>query len=304
MSRNDLVENGILYVLGGISGAALGSLVLSLNMISVEAGRSIDILIIAALLGIIVAVSIRDYKGGQTHRASQKVWGQAVALIAHEMRTNLTSMSWAIQLVLQNYGDKISEEDRKMLESTVSSIKTTVAHSANLLDINKLSISLEWTALADVKKILKEIVEKFTEGAKRAGIEVISDIRLDAQREVEIDLRRLRIILENLLENAIQYTVGAQKVVTITITNDETDMHLSVRDTGIGIPEKEKAKIFSEFFRASNARKVLSSGSGIGLYMCAQYIQAHKGTIRFDSKEGEGTTFYVSLPLKEITDLK
>ncbi len=80
-------------------------------------------------------------------------------------------------------------------------------------------------------------------------------------------------------------------------------MLISVSDTGIGIPESEQEKIFGEFYRASNARVKLSSGSGIGLYTCAQYVQAHRGTIRFESKENVGTTFFITIPLKTIADV-
>ena len=117
-------------------------------------------------------------------------------------------------------------------------------------------------------------------------------------------MMRFRIILENLLENAIQYTTGEKREITVTVYNDAVAMTIMVKDTGIGIPEKEHSKIFSEFFRASNARKKLSNGSGIGLHMCAKYIKAHHGTIRFESKEGEGSIFYVTLPLKSAADVK
>jgi signal transduction histidine kinase len=65
----------------------------------------------------------------------------------------------------------------------------------------------------------------------------------------------------------------------------------------------KKEKIFAKFYRAKNAREKLSGGSGIGLYMCEQYVKAHKGTINFESKVNEGTTFYIKLPLKSVVDV-
>ena len=85
---------------------------------------------------------------------------------------------------------------------------------------------------------------------------------------------------------------------------DASDAILISAKSGIGIPDAAKDKIFGEFFRAENARKALSAGSGIGLYTAQQYSKAHKGSIRFESKEGVGTTFYVTIPLKTVADVK
>ena len=112
-------------------------------------------------------------------------------------------------------------------------------------------------------------------------------------------LRNGRIEIDNnLLENAIQYTINEKKLVEVNIDNTAKNLNIKVADTGIGIPKGEQKKIFDEFYRASNARVKLQTGSGIGLYACAQYVKAHKGTIKFDSKENEGTTFYITIPLK------
>lgn len=79
---------------------------------------------------------------------------------------------------------------------------------------------------------------------------------------------------------------------------------MKVTDTGMGIPIEEQENIFSAFFRASNARRKQSTGSGIGLHMCYQYVKVHHGTIRFESTEGKGTTFYITIPLKTSADVK
>jgi signal transduction histidine kinase len=76
----------------------------------------------------------------------------------------------------------------------------------------------------------------------------------------------------------------------------------SVTDTGIGIPQEEQKKIFNKFYRASNARQKISKGTGIGLYLSKFFVDTHKGRIGFDSKEGQGTTFYFSLPLTGKTE--
>lgn len=235
-----------------------------------------------------------------------EIRNETIALITHEMRTSLTSSSWAILLILKNYTDKISEKDRRMLEGVVDSIKATAVHSVHLLDISlldvrKLNIYLSTTNLNTIEEMFKEITEKFAFGAGREGITLKSNIKLDPEKEVDVDMVRLRVIIENLLDNAIQYSGAGKKEIEVKIDNDEKNLNIMIRDTGIGIPESEQADIFSEFYRATNAKRKLEIGSGIGLFMCKKYVSAHHGTIRFESRENQGTTFFITIPLKSET---
>lgn len=305
---NNTFERIFTHILGSIVGAAIGLTLKSMSTAFAETYMSQLILALCVVIGLIVSIAITETKAELTLRKNNKIRDETVALITHEMRTGLTSTGWAIDLVLKKYDAAISADDKQLLSDVMKSIKTTVMHSVNLLDISlldigKLAISLSWAKLDAVETMFKETLEKYTLGAKKHDIELTDTIELDTAREVEVDMMRLRIILENLLENAIQYTKGDIRKIHVEIKNDMKNMNITVKDTGIGIPETEKAKIFSEFYRASNARKMLASGSGIGLYTCAQYVKAHHGTIRFESSENQGTTFFITIPLKTIADV-
>lgn len=311
---SSVLERFLSYLVGGIAGTIVGIILLSFHhstMLETDIERRL-LLIICAAGGLLLSIAITEFRNAVAMKKNTLIRDETVALITHEMRTGLTSTGWAIDLMLKKYKQAMSAEDVQLLQDIVTSIHTTVMHSVNLLDISlldikKLSIALTWTKLDKVEEMFREVLEKYTIGAGEKGIELTSDVALDHDREAEVDLMRLRIILENLLENAIQYTLGdggKKKTIHVTIGNDQKGMDISVKDNGIGIPESEQPKIFNEFYRASNARKKLSSGSGIGLYTCAQYTQAHRGKITFSSKEGEGTTFFVSIPLKTAADVK
>ncbi len=311
---NTLTEKILSHVLGGILGIVVGFTVLSFNIGGMfdTVTEQVALVTVMAVIGILGSVTILEYRATKEMKRNTLIRDETVALITHEMRTGLTSTGWAIDLVLKKYKQAMSAEDVQLLEDIVASIHTTVMHSVNLLDvslldIHKLSIALTWVKLDKVHEMFKEVVEKYSIGAGQKGITLKSDIVLDQDRQAEVDVMRLRIVLENLLENAIQYTqgdAGLEKTISVSITNDSKNMNLKVSDTGIGIPQSEHAKIFSEFYRASNARRKLSSGSGIGLYTCAQYVKAHRGTIRFESEEGKGTSFFVTVPLKTAADVE
>lgn len=307
------LERLLSYVIGALIGAGIGSLLISIRMPIVDPMCADIIAKIMPLIGLLGAMVIVEYRHERFMKKSQMIRDETVALITHEMRTSLTSTGWAIGMVLKKYGEHLERGDKDLLTGVVDSIHTTVMHSVNLLDVSlldigKLSISLEWTKLSKVAELLHEMLEKYTMGAEGHGIVLTKKIQIEEDKMAEVDMLRLRIILENLLENAIQYTAdnkaNGEKKISVEVFNDEKQLHITVADNGIGIPQAEHAKIFGEFYRASNARKKLSTGSGIGLYTTVNYIKAHHGQISFTSKEGEGTTFSITIPLKTEADVQ
>jgi len=107
----------------------------------------------------------------------------------------------------------------------------------------------------------------------------------------------LRQLMENLVSNAIKYT-KAGGWVTVEFTAGPDGLRVIVDDTGIGIPAGEQAKLFTEFFRASNAKDVQEEGTGLGLALAKQTAERHGGTLRLCSEEGVGTTVTVDLPFR------
>jgi len=115
--------------------------------------------------------------------------------------------------------------------------------------------------------------------------------------EIRMDLRGLRLILSNLLSNAIKYTL--QGTVEVNLHRNDRFAVFQVRDSGIGIPEKDIPKLFQEFFRAGNAKKARITGSGVGLAGVKSIVERFQGTMELQSRENYGSTFTVQLPLYE-----
>jgi signal transduction histidine kinase len=305
---SEIVEKIVFISLGIVSGVVIAIILLSLDIPFIASNPEFICTMLLAIIGLLSAVIILFYKRYKLSKTEFNKRNETIALITHEMRTSLTSTSWAIAYVLKEYEKIISEVDKKMLDGIIKSIHTTVMHTVNLLDtsmldIGKINISLSWITLEKVEEMIREVVEKYKIGVKKDGIVVTDEISLDYKNEVEVDILRLRIILENLIENSIQYIRDDLKEIDVKVSNTPKALNIEISDSGIGIPEEEKGKIFQEFFRASNARKRLSSGSGIGLHMCEQFVKAQNGSIRFESNSKKGTTFYISIPLKSIADV-
>jgi signal transduction histidine kinase len=113
-----------------------------------------------------------------------------------------------------------------------------------------------------------------------------------------VDVEKIKLAVQNLIENAIKYTPNRGSI-EVNLRANKKEVELSVKDTGVGIPEDQKSRIFTKFFRGSNVVRIDTEGSGLGLFISKNIIEAHGGRIWFDSEEGVGTTFYFTLPVKE-----
>jgi signal transduction histidine kinase len=107
------------------------------------------------------------------------------------------------------------------------------------------------------------------------------------------------LVIQNLLENAIKYTPENGKI-ELTIEMGGNLIKVKIKDNGVGIPDKEKVKLFSKFFRAENVVRMQTEGSGLGLFIVKNIVKSHGGEIAFDSKEGKGTEFFFTIPYKKI----
>jgi two-component system phosphate regulon sensor histidine kinase PhoR len=138
---------------------------------------------------------------------------------------------------------------------------------ASKLEAGKLEISPKIVPLSDLEKEMKELVERLKPLAEDKKIVVNFSSSLNFKLSAQVDLKRLTQAAESLLENSLNYTPEGGRV-DFLLENDDYNIETKIADNGIGIPEKEQKELFTKFFRATNARKLLSSGSGLGLYLC------------------------------------
>jgi len=94
-------------------------------------------------------------------------------------------------------------------------------------------------------------------------------------------------------------TLAGGKVLISLAKNNDDEVEIQIQDTGVGIPENQWTKVFTKFFRGDNITKIETEGTGLGLFITEYIIEAHGGRIWFESEEGKGTTFYLTLPVKE-----
>ena len=227
----------------------------------------------------------------------EKLKTDFVSISAHQLRTPLTSLRWSLESL--RFSGKLSSEQLKILDRAKESLERMLILVNELLDIVRIEEGKELYKISRVKfeEILKKVIKEYEEKIKEKNLKFELKLPLKRIPRIKADPEKIALVIENLLDNAIRYTPAGGSI-TISLNLNENELQFSIEDTGIGIPEKEKKNIFTKFFRASNAIKTETEGSGIGLFVSKNIIEAHGGKIWFQSQEGKGSKFYFTIPIK------
>lgn len=220
-----------------------------------------------------------------------------ISMASHQLRTPLTSVKGFISMVLDGDVGTITKEQRQVLQQAYESSQRMVFLIGDFLNVSRLQTGKFVLEVSDIDlaKLTQEEIEQLADTAKSRQVAI--DFKKPAAGVVVTgDENKLRQVIMNFIDNAIFYSVGGK--VTVQLHKDSSGVVFKVIDTGIGVPKDEQPKLFTKFFRATNARQQRPDGTGIGLYMAKKVVVAHGGTIVFDSKVGKGSTFGFKLPLK------
>ena len=149
----------------------------------------------------------------------------------------------------------------------------------------------------NINSVIQKLIDETSRQIEEKKIILQSDLA-DNLPDIQSDLPAFYTIIENLLSNAIRYTSSNELISLKTVRNDGV-VTISVTDTGQGIPKEQQDKIFSKSFRATNAIKTCSDGTGLGLYLVRSISNQLGYTVHFISQENKGTTFYLDIPLSD-----
>jgi signal transduction histidine kinase len=223
-----------------------------------------------------------------------------VSLASHQLKTPLTAISWLTEALLTGDKGPLNEEQRKYIENIHATDRSMMEMVNDLLNVSRIelgTLQLRPEEI-DITQFAQSVVDeqKHSADIKYINIKYEYEPNLPPMR---VDRNLIRMVFQNLLSNAIKYTpVGGNVSLTIARgTGMKDTVYVSVSDTGIGIPKEEQSKVFEKLHRAKNAQASVPDGTGLGLYVVKTIIERVKGAITFDSIEGKGTTFHVTLPV-------
>ncbi|MBK8028612.1 MAG: HAMP domain-containing histidine kinase [Anaerolineae bacterium] len=220
-------------------------------------------------------------------------WTEVVGVIAHDLKTPITSVKGYLELIEQV--GELNERQQQFSERALNSLK----HMEQLVG---LLLELSWIDAdrplqcddCDVAALLTRVVSVLEDMAARR--EVTCHLEIEPHLGViPAEGRRLEQAILNLVNNAIKYNRQGGNV-WVTAKKSESHVHLTIRDTGVGIAPEDQPYIFDRFYRVRSHSHEHIEGTGLGLSIVKAVIEKHGGTITLESALGEGTTFFVTLP--------
>jgi len=219
-----------------------------------------------------------------------------ISMASHQLRTPLTTIKGYLSMMLEGDAGKLSSAQKEFVGYAFGSSERMVNLISDLLNVSRLSAGrfLIQTKPTDMVQMIADEVRQLDTHATAKGIKLIFDHPTQTLPPAQIDDNKTRQVIMNFIDNAIYYTQSGEVRVTLHQTADVA--RLEVTDTGIGVPEGAKKKLFSKFYRADNAQIVRPDGTGLGLYLAKRVVEDQGGTIIFNSTEGKGSTFGFELP--------
>ena len=235
---------------------------------------------------------------------------QFVSNVSHELRTPLTSVRAYIE-ALNEGAWKDPEIAPQFLQVTQDETERMIRMVNDLLVLSRMDrgttkLELEWVNFTDfVSHLLNRfdmIVEHDQGEAQSESKQYVIKRDLGNQALwIEIDTDQMMRVIDNIMNNAIKYSPDGGTI-TIRLQQRQNQVLLSIADQGLGIPRKDLSKIFDRFYRADKARSRAQGGTGLGLAIAKEIVNAHGGKIWADSREGHGSTFYISLPYEPMEE--
>lgn len=218
-----------------------------------------------------------------------------VSNVSHELKTPMTSMKVLADSLLatENAPIEMYKDFMQDIAEEIDRENEIIGDLLNLVrtDGERAVLNIE---TVDVNELMEVVLKRLKPIALKNNIEII----FESMRPVTASIDRVKfiIVLTNIIENAIKYN-HPEGWVKITLNADHKFFYVDVSDSGIGIPEECKDHVFERFYRVDKARSRETGGTGLGLAITKNIVLLHKGTIKFYSKENEGTTFNIRIPL-------
>jgi len=265
------------------------------------------VLLTTAILFIIAVIITNSF---ERLAEANRMKSEFVSIVSHQLRSPLSNLKWAIELLMSGKLGKIEEKQTEYFKILKENSDRMGELIKDLLIVSRIE-----TAKLPIKKmefsledLVKELIKEFTPFAQASNVE-IEILTKENLPKIFADPSQIRLVIENLLDNAIRYIKGRgvveikiesqarRKFLTENLGRQDKNLYLEIRDTGVGIPKEEQKYIFQKFFRSENALRYQTQGSGLGLYISKAIIEKSEGKIGFKSQKGIGSTFWFTLPL-------
>ncbi|MEK7540089.1 MAG: HAMP domain-containing sensor histidine kinase [Patescibacteria group bacterium] len=245
----------------------------------------------------------RDLELSRVNEKLQKfdeIKSNFISVVAHQLRTPLSGVKWTLSMLLDGDMGPLNNEQKTFLMKTFESNTRMITLVNDMLVADGIQSGRVHYGFkhVDIIDLMDNVLFEVAPEAAKRNITITYKNKFENLPQAYIDPETMRAVLQNLLENAVKYTMDVGKI-EIDVEKDEDTLRISIADNGIGIPEDQAKDVFVKFFRARNAIKQETDGSGLGLYIAKTIVERNGGKIWFESTEGKGTTFYFTVPVQK-----
>lgn len=237
-------------------------------------------------------------------KAIDRMKSEFISIAAHQLRTPLSAIKWVIKMILDGDAGELTNEQRELLNKGYSSNERIIKLVNDLLNVSrieegKFGFNFE---KADFQEVLSAAVSNVDSLVTKNHQELIIK-KSSKLPKIFLDKERMIMVMQNLLSNAVKYTPEYGKI-KMVIKADKQYLYVKINDQGVGVPAEDQPKLFSKFFRAANAVKLETEGTGLGLFMVKNIIEKHNGRVKLKSEEGEGTEVSFFIPINKIVPVR
>lgn len=257
------------------------------------------IISVSAVSILIFSVGVSVIKTVEQIANLNRIKSEFISIASHQLKAPLSGMRWSLDLLLGNRCGSLNGKQEEYLKDIQENISRLARLINDLLDVSKIEsgkMNMNMQEV-DLKEVINSVAKEFDFFAKANNSEIILKINKE-DGKVKTDSVRIRMVVENFVDNAIKYIGGKHGKIEIGLKNYGEFVQCSVKDNGIGISKEDQKKIFEKFFRGSAVVKKQTIGTGLGLYIAKAAIESSGGKIGFISEEGKGSTFWFALPKK------
>lgn len=256
---------------------------LSMNTLETDGGVALSI----------IAADLSLQKETQEQKKAMEKKDEFITIASHELKTPVTSIKGYVQLLKYDFEKEGNKAAANVLSKVDTQINKLTSLIGDLLDVKKIENGqLQYNKERfNFNELVKEILEETERVITKHKITQ----KMSESKTVLGDRNKIGQVITNFIDNAGKYSPANSEILVSTAVEGNS-IKLSVKDHGIGIPASQQDKIFDRFFRVSGEKENTYAGLGLGLYISAELIKRHNGTIGVESEVGNGSTFYFTIP--------
>ena len=256
-------------------------------------------LIVLILTAVLFVVSFTITRSFERLAEASRMKSEFVKIVSHQLRSPITNLSWAIDILMSGEMGKVEEKQAEYLKILKENSSRMIDLVRDLLTVSRIeegSLMIKREKIS-IEPIIKKLISRFKPFVLGSNVEIKFEAGENLP-QIFIDTHQIEIVIENLFDNAIRYIKGEGEI-KIKLKQRDKTLYFEIKDTGVGIPKDDQKFIFQKFFRSENAIRQQTQGSGLGLFIAKSIIERFDGQIGFESEKSKGSTFWFTLPINQ-----